>query len=185
MSTQPTVAALATRATSLVSGLTEELAKVFIRNNNIRSNTKLDTMVKEQLAGKTEDELKTICAPVAAQRAEVAAKKKPAAKKAAAKPAAKKTAAGKDKPKFEKQGRAPRKTASPVTEGPRGFRFGPTWCESVKAGEGIALLEVHRNKLLKHAETMGVPQSVIDTGDATKIAKSLAAKIEKAEASAE
>jgi hypothetical protein len=185
MSTQPTVADLAHKAMQINDLLNNETARSFIRMHNIRSNSKLETLLAEHLTGKTAEEIAEICkAPEGAPRkpnAKVAevAKEKPAPKQ---KPAAKNTDGKKPaEKKFERKGKEPREVKI-VTEGTRGFRFGEVWCNSVRNAEGVAMLESNRPKLIKHAQTLGVAASVIESNDPVKIAKSLTLKLDKQEA---
>ena len=76
----------------------------------------------------------------------------------------------------ERKGRAVRTIADAVPKGPRGFRIGPRWIESVVAGEGIAVSPVNFNKLLSHAEQMGVK---VTSEDPKVVAAAIARKIEK------
>ena len=175
MSTQPTVADLAHRAMQLNDLLNSDFARQFIRNNNIRSNTKLETLVSEQLAGKSAEEIAEICKPAEG------ASTKTAPKKAETKPKVdKKEADGK---KFERKGRESREVKV-VMEGARGFRFGPVWNESVIKGEGVALLPGNKNKLLKHAQSLGVNRFT-EEDDSAKIAKAIASKVEASMQTAE
>lgn len=175
-----TVAQLASHAITTIAGLTDPQARGFIRANNIRSMGKLNTML-ETLKGKSGEELESLCAAPAASTAAPASPAKKAAKKAGG--AASKKADGEGKPKFEKKGRTAR-TTKVVEAGPRGFRFGEVWNNSVKAGEGIAILESNRPKLIAQATELGVAQSVIDSNDPAKLCKSIAHKLEKQEAEA-
>jgi hypothetical protein len=43
-----------------------------------------------------------------------------------------------------------------VEAGPRGFRFGPTWCKAVKSKTGIAAHPTYLPKLKAHAKELGV-----------------------------
>lgn len=160
MSTKnPTVAELVAAAQQILPALTDEQARNFIRANNIRSNGKLATLVGELAAEH-------------AQRAEPAAPAAPAAPAKSSKPKAE--AEEKPTKKFARQGRTKRTTA--IAEGPRGFRFGPVWTASVQAGEGVALLDVNKNKLLKHAESLGIT-SFTAADESAKIAKAIAAAL--------
>lgn len=70
----------------------------------------------------------------------------------------KKTKTAKASGKHERKGNTPRKPRGEpriVEAGPRGFRFGRKWNESVQAGQGIALHPNHINKLKAHAEAVG------------------------------
>jgi hypothetical protein len=180
MSNQPTVGTLAAKAIELNAHLNDDMARAFIRTNNIRSMSKLETLVNEQLKDKTEDELKALIPVEAKPAAKPKADAKPAATKPATKPEAKKPAAktapkAETKPKFERKGREKRATA--VNEGPRGFRFGPVWNNSVIAGEGVAMLDIHKNKLLKQAESLGINRFTA-ADDSAKIAKAIAPKVQ-------
>jgi hypothetical protein len=65
--------------------------------------------------------------------------------------------------KTEKKGRSARKPRGEpriVEAGPRGFRFGRKWNESIQAGEGVALHPNHINKLKAHAEAVGYKGSL-------------------------
>lgn len=43
-----------------------------------------------------------------------------------------------------------------IEVGPRGFRFGPTWCKAVKSQSGIAAHPTYLPKLKAHAKELGV-----------------------------
>lgn len=172
--TTVTVAAMASHATATIPGLTDAMARAFIRANNIRSMGKLNGSL-ESLKGKSTEELEAL---TAADTQSASTSASSPAKKAAKKANASAKGAGGEKPKFAKQGRTKRETKV-VQPGPRGFRFGDKWNESVQAGEGIAMLESNRPKLLAQATELGVTQSIIDSNDPAKIAKSISHKLEK------
>lgn len=80
------------------------------------------------------------------------------AKTTNAKTASKKTA------KTAKKVAAPAAAARPsrirserrIEAGPRGFRFGEKWIESVKSGTGVAVHPTYLAKLKAHAKAVGV-----------------------------
>jgi len=162
--------------------LNSDMARQFIRNNNIRSMSKLETLLNEQLKDKTAEEIAEICKPVEGASTKPSPKAAPAKKQEVA-PKASKKADGEGK-KFERKGKEPREVKV-VMEGARGFRFGEVWCNSVRNAEGVAMLESNRPKLIKHAQTLGVAASVIESNDPVKIAKSLTLKLDKQAASAQ
>jgi len=157
--------------------LNSDMARQFIRNNNIRSNTKLETLLNELLAGKSAEEVQEICKPAEG------ASTKPTPKKAEPTQKADKKADGEGK-KFERKGKEPREVKV-VVAGPRGFRFGEVWNNSVRNAEGVAMLEANRPKLIAQATELGVAASVIESNDPVKIAKSLTLKLDKQAASAQ
>lgn len=183
MSTQPTVADLAHKAMQLNDLLNNETARSFIRMHNIRSNSKLEAMLTEHLAGKTAEEIAEICkAPEGAPRKANAEVTKVVKEKPAPKAKVEKTAGeGKTERKFANKGKEPREVKI-VQAGPRGFRFGEVWNNSVRNHEGVAMLESNRPKLIAQATELGVAQSVIDSNDPVKIAKSLTLKLDKQQA---
>lgn len=186
MSAQPTVGTLAAKAIELNANLTQGMARLLIRTENIRSLSKLEAKITE-LAEKTPDELKAML-PVSEEdeaKAKEAAKttSKPAAAKTAAKTAPEskgtktKTSAKGDGTQ-ERKGRE-KKATTIVNEGPRGFRFGAVWNNSVLSQTGIAILPAHRNKLLKQAESLGLGGKFTAEDDGVKIAKAIAPKLQK------
>ena len=74
------------------------------------------------------------------------------------------------------KGQRARRTATVVTAGPRGFRFGEVWNASVKAGEGVALAPANINKLYAHADSLGIAYDK-RSDDAAKIAKAIGRKL--------
>ena len=178
----PTIAERIAAVTAVVPAITVDQARKMIRDNNIRSLTKA-SLVAVDYAGKDAEELAKVFGEVAEVPKETeklaytvdhsasnngitamlakedkepslsvndpSLAEQPEAKKNAETypPAAKKIAA---------KGPTPRKTAVVVTPGPRGFRFGDVWNNSVKSGTGVAILPANRYKLLKHAESLGI-----------------------------
>lgn len=147
MSVNATVAEIAAALQAAVPNLAYNQARAMIKANNIRSLTKATT-VGAQFASKTAEELAKEFGEATADAAPAAT-----APKAKAKAAPKAKAAGAAK---EKTPRAPRKAATVVQAGPRGFRFGEVWTQSVKDGAGVAMLMQNRPKLNAHAETLGI-----------------------------
>lgn len=73
------------------------------------------------------------------------------------------------KVKTEKSARI--RTVRTVTPGPRGFRFGDKWMDSVRSATGIAVHPTHFNKLKAQASALGIPA---DGVDAVSLAKAIA-----------
>jgi hypothetical protein len=71
---------------------------------------------------------------------------------------------------------APRRIRSErvIEAGPRGFRFGKVWNDSVKAGSGIAVHPTYLAKLKAHAKAVGVSSAGSDAAAiAAEVAKHL------------
>lgn len=69
-----------------------------------------------------------------------------------------------------------RRVAAVVEAGPRGFRFGETWNQSVIDGTAPALAPANRNKLFAHADELGI-QYDKRSDDPAAIAKKMARKL--------
>lgn len=163
MSTSPTVSQLIAAVLIALPKLAPNQARAFIKANNVRSLTKIET-VSAEYKGMTKEELATQFGEASDEAfVEVKGSKAKVTKKAAG---AKKVA---------RQGREPRKTAAVVSEGPRGFRFGDVWNQSIKDGAGVAFMNANRNKLLKHAESLGITFDKKD--ESADIAKRIARKL--------
>jgi len=69
-----------------------------------------------------------------------------------------------------------------IEAGPRGFRFGYTYVQSVIDGEGIAAREVNRKKLIAFAKAIGVEGVTMksDIAESLKAMKTAAKKYLKA-----
>lgn len=77
-----------------------------------------------------------------------------------------------------KKTRKTRGTAAIVEPGPRGFRFGSTYVQSIIDGAGIAAKDSNKKKLIAFAETVGVSGITMKT-DVTDAFKSLKAAAKK------
>lgn len=134
-----------------------------IKTENLRSQKRIDEFaetVKELSAeqivekyGNADQSAEGVKLPTengnGAGKAKAAKKSGGGEKKTTTKKASGKTPSG------EKKARKPRGEVRIVEAGPRGFRFGRKWNESVQAGEGIAVHPNHINKLKAHAEAVG------------------------------
>ena len=75
--------------------------------------------------------------------------------------------------KVEKKEKIARiRTVRTVTPGPRGFRFGDKWMDSVRSATGIAVHPTHFNKLKAQASALGISA---DGVDAVSLAKAISA----------
>jgi hypothetical protein len=146
-----TIAELIAAVRGAVTKISDAQARKMIKDNNIRSVSKAEAVAAEY-HGKTKDELEAAFGP--------AGEDKPA-------PAAKKVA---------RKGASTRRTATVVTAGPRGFRFGEVWNDSVKAGEGVAMAPANINKLYAHADSLGISYDKRSV-DAAALAKQIARKL--------
>lgn len=167
MGTNATVSEIVAAIRAALPIIAENQARAMIKANNIRSITKAEA-VAGTYAGKTaEDFAKEFGEATPDAPDAVANTKKPAAKKAAGA----KTATAKE----PKAPREPRRQATAVTEGPRGFRFGEVWNNSVKSQTGVAMLVANRAKLLKQAAEHNITHGADDSAEdiAKKIAKKL------------
>lgn len=173
-----TVSDLTALAQTALPLLATNQAKAMLKAENIRSATKLQTVCATLVSLTAEQLAEKFGAPsTEAAPAAPAAKTKPAKEAATKEAAAPKEKAEKKEKKVMRQGAAPRKTASVVTAGPRGFRFGDVWNQSVMTGTGVAVAPSNINKLHAQAESLKVHFDPTDepTAIAKKIAKKLAA----------
>lgn len=169
----PTVAELVAEAKSLVPTMEDSQVRVFLKENNVRSMPKLRRLLSEvKDVSQQQDATSNETATVAAHQSNPDEESKMKTARKATKNS--KPAARNDRRQVERKGRAARKTST-VNEGPRGFRFGPVWIASVQAGEGVALLPTNVNKLMKHAEAVGV--KVREGAAPEQIVKQIAAKL--------
>ena len=167
MSTQPTVSEIVAAVRAILPDLAENQARALVKANNIRSISKAET-VANTYAGKTaEDFAKEFGEALPDSPAAAAPTKKPAAKKAAGTKVAKT-----NEPKAPRE---PRRQATAVVEGPRGFRFGEVWNNSVKSQTGVAMLVANRAKLLKQAAEHNISYGADDSAE--EIAKKIAKKL--------
>ena len=164
MGTNATVSEIVAAIRAALPIIAENQARAMIKANNIRSITKAET-VAGTYAGKTAEDFAKEFGEATPDAPDAVANTK--------KPAAKKTAAAKTKE--PKAPREPRRQATAVTEGPRGFRFGEVWNNSVKSQTGVAMLLANRAKLLKQAAEHNITHGADDSAEdiAKKIAKKL------------
>lgn len=177
MSTKnPTVSELIEVAQKSAPAMTDATARIFLKAGNIRSFKKLETLaapMAEMSAEEIDAEVEKMATEAGVETpAEVAQEEvqeevnndsqptthsevTTVATGNKAKRAAPKTTDRKDGAKREGRGRA-RRAASVVKEGPRGFRFGDIWNQSVMEQAGIAVAPTNFNKLMKQAEILGV-----------------------------
>lgn len=151
---------------AVVSKISASQAKAFIKANNL---TTVDKATEEAatLKGHTKEQL-------AAEFGEDDGTEFPASTTA--------TKNGKSKAHATKRvarkgTESRRRVAAMVEAGPRGFRFGDRWNQSVIDGTAPALAPANRNKLFAHADELGVQydKRSVDTADlAKKMARKLA-----------
>lgn len=146
-------------------------ARNLIKANNTTSTAKIEE-VAAGYKGKSKEEL-------AAEFGEAGDEEFPQAqgnKRGAAKKAGgKKNGAAK---KVARSGARERRSATVVTAGPRGFRYGERWIQSVIDGTAPATANANINKLYAHADELGV-QYDKRSDDAAAICKRMASKARK------
>ena len=151
---------------AVVSKISASQAKAFVKANNLTSVEKV-TEEAASLKGYTKEQL-------AAEFGEDDGSEFPAST-SASKNGKSKAHATK---RVARKGTEPRRRVAAMVEaGPRGFRFGDTWNQSVKDGTAPALAPANINKLLAHADELGVhyDKRSLDAADlAKKIARKLA-----------
>jgi hypothetical protein len=179
-SSQMTMGQLIAAVVAALPKFSEAQAYRAIKAENLRSQKRIDEFANgdgtEENKGATHMTKEAIAEKYgeveAAEGEKIPAADAGGSKKARTKSSSKKAASGKATAKSEKKPRAPRGEVKVVEAGPRGFRFGRKWNESVQAGEGIACHPAHINKLKAHAEAVGYKGS-LDV-DAAKLCAAIA-----------
>jgi hypothetical protein len=161
-----TVSELIEQVRAAVPKLAHNQARALIKANNIRSEGKIAEAV-EQYKGMTKEQLAT-------ELGEAEADPEPVASKRPARKAGSKTST--TAKKIAKRGGGERRQRALVEAGPRGFRFGEVWNNSVKEGSGVALHPANANKLYAHADSLGIAYNKRED-DAASIAKKIARKL--------
>jgi hypothetical protein len=144
-----------------------------VKAENLRSQKRIDEFAETNKELTAEQIVEKFGATDQSETVKLPTSNGTSASKSSGKKTATKTA--KASSKAEKKGRTPRKPRGEVRiveAGPRGFRFGRKWNESIQAGEGVALHPNHINKLRAHAEAVGYKGN-LDV-DAAKLAAAIA-----------
>lgn len=151
---------------AVVSKVSASQAKAFVKANNLTSVEKV-TEAAASLKGHTKEQL-------AAELGEDDGSEFPASTAGGSKGKSKAHATK----RVARKGSEPRRRVAAMVEaGPRGFRFGDRWNQSVIDGTAPALAPANRNKLLAQADELGLTydKRSVDTADlAKKMARKLA-----------
>lgn len=149
-----------------VSKISASQAKAFIKANNL-TNVEKVTEAAASLKGHTKEQL-------AAEYGEDDGTEFPASTSNGG--AKGKSKAHATKRVARKGTESRRRVAATVEAGPRGFRFGDRWNQSVIDGTAPALAPANRNKLFAHADELGVQYDKRSV-DAADLAKKMARKL--------
>lgn len=167
----PTMSELMHAVREALPKVSASQARKLIKDNNIRSFGKIEAATSPLKEAGQEELNAQLGEPNEEEFPEMTTK-------TASKTSRKSAAGGKAHTKqrtVAKRGSSPRRQAATVEAGPRGFRFGEVWNQSIKDGAGPAFRPANINKLKAHADELGITYDRND--DAAAIAKKIARKL--------